>query len=445
MSFQQNPALRSLLRTCLVLLLLGGSLRAYALPSYARQTGDDCATCHVGGFGPQLTPHGQRFKLTGYTDGQNRVIPLSGMVVTNFTHVAKDLDEKPADHFSTNDNFAAQEVSGFVAGRLTDHVGSFAQVTYSGVDRKWAWDNLDVRYARELSLGGKDLIAGVSLNNNPTLQDPFNSLPAWGFPYTSSDLAPSAPVGPLLAGGLEMQVLGANAYALYDKHWYVEAGGYRSLSRDMLNKFGVPKDDVVQAASLSPYARVAYTVDARKTAYSVGLVAMQSRMKADGTSDRDRYTDYGIDATYQFLGNRHNIVTFNGLLLREDQNLAASAAAGDADRASQSLNSYNFNVSYYRNQTYGASFGLFGVSTGRDATLYADSTRARASTRGEIVQLDYTPWGKEGSWLAPNLNLRLGLQYTHYDRYDGGSSNYDGSGRSASDNDTLLAFAWFAF
>ena len=41
---------------------------AHAVPSYARQTGSECTACHVGGFGPQLTPYGVQFKLSGYTD-----------------------------------------------------------------------------------------------------------------------------------------------------------------------------------------------------------------------------------------------------------------------------------------------------------------------------------------------------------------------------------------
>ena len=38
---------------------------AQALPSYARQTGQQCAACH-NGF-PELTPYGRLFKLNGYT------------------------------------------------------------------------------------------------------------------------------------------------------------------------------------------------------------------------------------------------------------------------------------------------------------------------------------------------------------------------------------------
>src|SRR5579859_4567611 len=40
---------------------------AQALPSFARQTGQPCGTCHTD-F-PALTPFGRRFKLLGYTVG----------------------------------------------------------------------------------------------------------------------------------------------------------------------------------------------------------------------------------------------------------------------------------------------------------------------------------------------------------------------------------------
>src|SRR5689334_6526752 len=127
----------------LVLAALCGSA-AHAVPSYARQTGADCAACHVGAFGPQLTPFGMYFKLSGYTDtdGKDSKVPLSAMAVFNHTHTAKPLTEVP-DHFDPNDNTAIQELGVFVAGRLTDHLGAFIQSTYSGVDRKWAMDQLD--------------------------------------------------------------------------------------------------------------------------------------------------------------------------------------------------------------------------------------------------------------------------------------------------------------
>src|SRR6202045_2529971 len=48
-------------------LTVGFAPPAQALPSFARQTGQPCGTCHTD-F-PALTPFGRRFKLLGYTVG----------------------------------------------------------------------------------------------------------------------------------------------------------------------------------------------------------------------------------------------------------------------------------------------------------------------------------------------------------------------------------------
>jgi hypothetical protein len=42
-------------------------------------------------------------------------------------------------------------------------------------------------------------------------------------------------------------------------------------------------------------------------------------------------------------------------------------------------------------------------------------------------------------------NLDLAAQYTAYTRFNGGSTNYDGAGRNASDNNTVYLLARFVF
>ena len=145
---------------------------ANAVPSYARQTGAECAACHVGAYGPQLTPYGIRFKIGGYvdSDGATGKVPVSAMLVANTTRTAKNASEADTlENFKPNNNTAVQEGSVFLAGRLFENVGSFVQATYSGIERKWGLDQLDVRYARTLSLSGKDTTVGLSFNNNPSL------------------------------------------------------------------------------------------------------------------------------------------------------------------------------------------------------------------------------------------------------------------------------------
>src|SRR5215471_19740529 len=106
-----------------------GSRPAQALPSYARQTGQECAACH-NGF-PELTPYGRLFNLNGYTfsGGTLDVPALAAMMIPSFTHTAKDQPGGAAPGFGPNDNFAFTG-SLFYGGKILEHLGAFAQVTY---------------------------------------------------------------------------------------------------------------------------------------------------------------------------------------------------------------------------------------------------------------------------------------------------------------------------
>jgi hypothetical protein len=55
------------------------------------------------------------------------------------------------------------------------------------------------------------------------------------------------------------------------------------------------------------------------------------------------------------------------------------------------------------------------------------------------------PFGKEDSWARPFINWKLGLQYYIYTKFNGTTSNYDGFGRNASDNNTLFLYLWTVF
>jgi hypothetical protein len=74
----------------LILVFLAFTRPAQAVPSFAAQTGQPCTACHIGGFGPQLTPFGHAFKIGGYTqaggEGVLSQIPLAAMVLGSFTH-----------------------------------------------------------------------------------------------------------------------------------------------------------------------------------------------------------------------------------------------------------------------------------------------------------------------------------------------------------------------
>jgi hypothetical protein len=436
------------------LALWGGmSTSALAVPSYARQTGQDCAACHIGSFGPQLTPYGIKFKLGGYTDsdGKSGHIPLSAMLVQSFTHTSKDQSEDAASGFQNNNNLSLQEVSMFVAGRFTDNIGSFAQVTWSEPDRKWSMDNLDLRFVKSMQIADKDTTLGISINNNPSVQDAFNTIAAgFKFPYMSSELAPGPNASTLINGGLETQVIGASAYGFYDNSWYAELGGYQSFSKSLLSDMNVDPGDKIKGTS--PYWRLAYFKDLRKQAFSVGLFGMDSHLQpgwAPGSTDK--YNDVGIDGSYQFLGTREHVFAVNGSYVHEHRNLDASYDPGIVgSHKSGSVDQFNLSGSYHYDKTYGLTLGLFDINGSKDQALYntgeadAGSIKGSPDSRGYILQADWTPWGKEDSWMAPWANMRLGVQYTGYTKFNGSRNNYDGFGRDASDNNTLFGFVWFA-
>src|ERR1700692_4580625 len=73
---------------------------ASAVPSFARQTGQECIACHVS-F-PELTPYGRYFKLTGYTIGKNFVssegvnyIPVALMAQASVTNTRNNNSTDP--------------------------------------------------------------------------------------------------------------------------------------------------------------------------------------------------------------------------------------------------------------------------------------------------------------------------------------------------------------
>ena len=427
--------------------VLFASTPAFAVPSYSRQTGDPCTSCHVGGYGPQLTPHGRAFKLGGYSDGKT-VVPLSATLLASFTHTAKDQAEPISGHDGRNDNVALQEVVGFIAGRFAPHFGGFIGVEHSEIERAAMLDHFDVRYAQPLKLGGKDAILGFDINNNPTSQDPFDTLPAWSFPHAASDLVPERLGSTLLAEGLEGKVVGLSTYLWLDDSIYAEIGGYRSLSHGLLGTIGV-EDEAGRISGIAPYGRLAYQKNWGKQVASIGLVALRASILPERLpGPTNRYTDCGMDAAYQYLGNRKNIFSFNASYIRERQRRNFDVFAGDTSRSRHSLNSLNTSLSWYHNNSYGLTAALFRSRGSRDTDLYAPeedggSRTGRPDTDGYILQADWVPFGKEGSpaW----ANMRLGLQYTGYLKFNGATHDYDGFGRDASDNNTIFGFVEVAF
>src|SRR5205814_2828771 len=100
----------------------------------------------------------------------------------------------------------------FAAGQISPNVGAFTQFTYEAAEGGIGIDNIDIRYANHRTLDDRDLIYGLTLHNNPTVQDVWNTVPAWSFPFMASATAPSPMASTLIDGSLGQQVVGLGAY-----------------------------------------------------------------------------------------------------------------------------------------------------------------------------------------------------------------------------------------
>jgi hypothetical protein len=436
-------------------LVAGAAGAAQAVPSYARQTGLACEACHT--VFPQLTPFGRVFKASGYTISNTSRVqdidriqhyvmslsntpPLSAMVIASTSSMAKAGDPDS----STQSTDLPQEMSLFYAGEIADNVGAFIQITYDGGEGAIGIDNTDIRFADVTTWDGHSVVYGLSLNNNPTIQDLWNSTPGWGPPFTGSP----ALIGPDAAARMEdamaQAVAGLTAYTFIDQSIYGEAGVYRSaLQGASVTSDGIDTNDVI--SGVAPYWRFAYEYDWGQNSWEFGTFGMEASLRNPTgpggsavnislqTGPSDQFTDVGLDSQYQYIGD-NNQITVTGRWLHEDQKLDATYTNGFADNPSNYVNTYNLVGSYFWQRRIGASIGFFGVEGSNDPTYFGSVTGRPNSSWGNF-EVDYLPW----------LNVKLGLQYTAYSKFNGATSNYDGSGRNASDNNLLYAYVWIAY
>lgn len=426
------------------------SLSAWGVPSFSRQTGLPCSTCHT--TPPELTAFGRKFKLDGYTlatmrqikapqHGDHAGLRLAATLPLSVMFLISDSLTLKAQPGTQNGNVEfPQQLSLFLASAFSDHAGGFMQVTYSGPDDHLSMDNTDLRIADHKKLGGKTLVYGLDFNNNPTVEDLWNSTPAWGFPWISSDSAPGPVADVLIDGALAQDVAGVGVYGMYDNHFYFDVTAYRSMHLGGAeppdgNGYGINIDGA------APYARLAWQQQlGANTLLEVGGYGIYVTSFPNAVAGtRDTYRDFAADFTLDLQLGQDQLSVY-GTAIHEHSDLNASLLAGAAGLARHTLNSARLNATYHFGDRYSLSAGAFGISGTSDPILYAPgavfgSATGSPQTDGYIVQAGYWPW----------QNINFTLQYTGYWKFNGGTTNYDGFGRNADDNDTVYVAGWFLF
>jgi hypothetical protein len=420
------------------------------LPSYARQTGLPCNGCHT--TPPELNTAGRLFKLMGYADrssinsitspsdsrhaGLNLLgtLPLSGFLETSMTGT------KVPQPGTQNWNFEfPQDISLFLAGAWATHLGSFLQVTYNVQDDHFTMDNTDIRFANKKQVAGKEWDYGLTLNNNPTLEDLWNDTPAWGYPFIASNSAVTPAASPIIEGQLAQDVAGIGAFTMFDQQLYAAGTIYRS------NHVGGPQPATGQGSSyniqgVAPYWRLAWQRIGRTATLEVGGYGIHMKSTPGAiTGAEDSYTDFGPDIEYDRNFGK-DVLSVRGSYVRENAALVASTASGAASPGSHHLNSGNANVEYHIGNKYSGAVGWFLTSGTADPLLYSPAAltgSANASPRSTGYSANFSYW--------PIQNLDLGVQYTDYLRFNGAATNYDGAGRDAGDNNAVYLLARFLF
>jgi hypothetical protein len=427
---------------------------ASAIPSYARQTGFPCKSCHY--MPPELTPLGRAFKLNGYTMAGKPTVtspgkgntsglsilesfPLSVLFDTAFTSTKSPVPG------SQNGSFQfPEDASIFLAGAWSTHVGSFVQVTYDVQNAHFNWDNSDIRYANSTKLFKKDLAWGITLNNNPTVEDLWNSTPAWGFPSVNSDWAPTPNAGAIIDGGLAQDVAGLGGYAMWNNHLYFAGTIYRSdhLGASQPN---TGENQSFNIRGVAPYWRVAWQQTSKNNYLEVGTYGMHMKSTPGGiTGLEDGFTDWAVDFQDDLTipKFRSDVLSLRGTYIRENSSLLATAFSFEGDTLIRHhLNTVKANAEYHFGDKYAATIGYFNVTGTPDPLLLPTGPVTGNANNGDPRSGGYIA---NVSWW-PVQNIGLTLQYTGYTRFNGAATNYDGSGRNADSNNTLYLLARFVF
>lgn len=402
----------------LTLSLYFATTPAQAVPSFARQTSLPCQSCHT--VYPELTPFGRSFKMHGYTMTNvtqveadntdlkiNQLPPISAMLQISVTNTK-------ADTPSTNVDFPDQ-LSLFYAGEISPKMGSFIQITMEGSTGSFALDNTDIRYADQAGA----VTYGATLNNNPTVQDVWNSTQAWGYPFTHGAEITTPVINDL--GGV---VAGLGGYADWGKGVYTELTFYSDTGGFDAVDSGLPSSTMTNARinGVAPYWRLAWeNTFGSGDRLMLGTYGMQTTLyDLDSTNPdapaisgpHDKYTDIAVDTQYEHtMGNGKDIISAHATYTNEDQALDYSSPGDNPTLKSTRVDGiYHWDHMATATLAYNRSTG--GIDNSYDDTAWT-------------AQLSYLPW----------QNTKFTLQYVAYTKLAGSTD-------AVSDNNTALLQSW---
>ena len=443
------------LSSSLLLITFGVSVlpNAYALPSFARQTGQRCAACHVGGNWPQLTPWGRFFKLAGYTAGKSSIdreginyVPVGLLGQVGLTWAAQPNNSQGQPVVTQNGVPQAYDFTAELGTQITNWAGVFAEYGVGNTLPGWkgASGPIDVRAVHFFKPGDHELLVGIDSNNDPTLQDVWNTVPSWAYPYYGSPQAPGAPGGPMISS-LAQESGSIGAYALFDRQFYAEVSMYRVGTGffRFMNAGTSYQTGAQYLKGFNPYWRAYWTKEHGPNVWMVGTFGMHSEIYPDSASPigpTDTFADTGFDSQYQYLGDTRKL-TLRSSYIYEQQSWNGSFPIGNVSSPKGNLKTLNLSASLAIRDAWTFTGGYFVSNGSNNAALYGitdpngNPLSAKPNTTGYELEVDRTL----------TQNVVASLQYTGFTKFNGLANNIDGLGRKPSDNNTLWISVFFAF
>ncbi|SPE32815.1 putative cytochrome c1 signal peptide protein [Burkholderiales bacterium] len=469
---------------------LAFSAPAQAIPLFARQTGHNCAACHISY--PELTAYGREFKLNGYTFGEAQPIPLAAAIMAEYDTLSNSRDATTGAYTCSGSGGSGTgpceraqlvQYSIFFGGKLSENFGMFGQMSGSefpvgaggsgssaggGAFTPTA-DNTEFRYVHRFATGDStepDTVVGLNLNNNPTMQDVWNAVPAWRFPwfpYLGAGYGPlAAPYIDNPSGGHDK--VGVGVYAWWHKTVYAEFSLYRSATGSLSwmnwgnggTEAGMGADVL---AHYNPYYRLAYSHDWGYHSVEVGVFGMTAHTYncnpstntdpvgnicgTTGVSDTNRFRDTGVDAQYQFNKSEPWVFSASGSYIHESNDLTplfVSSGGTAVTTADHTVNELQVRGTAYYDRKYGVTLGYSMLNGTQDQALYASGANGGSLSGNPASNW----WTLELNYL-PLQDLRFTLLYQGFTKINGGGGNFDGFSNNASGQNRLTGAIWFVF
>jgi len=227
----------------------------------------------------------------------------------------------------------------------------------------------------------------------------------------------------------------------YDAMWedtiFTEIAAYGGLERDALRVAGMRAMNGADGASGGiPYGRLTVRREFQegRHALTLGAYGLQTSVRPTAISGfgDDSYTDAAVDGTYRWTAhpnrNISDTVSMHVLFLHESENLIASHAIFGT-RSTDDLTVFRGDASWSWGANVTPTVQYFQIAGSADPVRLG-TLDGSPNSKGWIAEVGCPPSDNSGSPLNW-FNVRLSLQFVAY-------SEFDGSSRNASHNNTLL-------